>query len=366
MELVVVLDFGGQFNQLIARRVRELSVYCEMHPYDIPFEKLMAMNPKGIIFSGGPASVLEPDAPRCDPRIFSTGVPILGICYGMQLMALELGGKVIPVDLREYGKCMLNSHELMLFDGIPDSTQVWMSHGISIMEPPPGFAVSGSTESCPIASMEDYDRKLFGVQFHPEVRHTPFGSQILKNFLYKICGCTGDWSLSHFITHTVSEIQAQVGDHPIICGLSGGVDSSVAAALVHRAVGDKLTCVFVDHGLLRKGEAEQVVTTFRDNLHYKLVHVDARNRFLDKLAGVDDPEKKRKIIGAEFIRVFEDEANKLGDIPFLVQGTVYPDVIESGTKTSATIKSHHNVGGLPDDLEFELVEPLRLLFKDEV
>ncbi|NLV16409.1 MAG: glutamine-hydrolyzing GMP synthase [Syntrophomonadaceae bacterium] len=366
MELVVVLDFGGQFNQLIARRVRELSVYCEMHPYDIPFEKLMAMKPKGIIFSGGPASVLEPGAPRCDPRVFSAGVPILGICYGMQLMALELGGQVIPVDLREYGKCILNRRESMLFDGIPDSSQVWMSHGISITEVPPGFAVSGSTENCPIAGMEDYDRKLFGVQFHPEVKHTPFGNHILKNFLYKICGCTGDWSLSHFITQTVSQIKEQVGDHPIICGLSGGVDSSVAAALVHRAVGDKLTCVFVDHGLLRKGEAEQVVTTFRDNLHFKLVHVDARHRFLDKLAGVDDPEKKRKIIGAEFIRVFEDEANKLGDIPFLVQGTVYPDVIESGTKTAATIKSHHNVGGLPEDLEFQLVEPLRLLFKDEV
>jgi len=365
-ELVVVLDFGGQYNQLIARRVRELSVYSEMHPFDIPYEELLALKPKGIILSGGPASVYMPEAPRCDPRIFSSGIPVLGICYGMQLLAQELGGKVEHAELREYGKCHFKSDGSILFDGLPEEQQVWMSHGLSIAQVPPGFVVSGRTDNCAVASMSDTKRNLFGVQFHPEVRHTPCGNDILRNFLFKICGCRGDWNLSHFITAAVEQIRQQVGDKPIICGLSGGVDSSVAAALVHRAVGDQLTCIFVDHGLLRKGEAEQVVTTFRNNLHINLVHVDAGPRFLARLAGVEDPEEKRKIIGHEFIRVFEDEARKLGDIPFLVQGTLYPDVIESGTRTAATIKSHHNVGGLPEDMKFQLVEPLRLLFKDEV
>lgn len=365
-ELIIVLDFGGQYNQLIARRVRELSVYSEMHPYDIPYEELLAMKPKGIILSGGPASVHLPNAPHCDPRIFSSGIPVLGICYGMQLLAQVLGGRVENAELREYGKCMLQIDPSILYDGLAGQMQVWMSHGLAIAQVPPGFTVTGRTENCMAASMADTDRNLFGVQFHPEVRHTPFGNDILRNFLFKICGCRGDWNLSHFISQTVKHIKEQVGDQPIICGLSGGVDSSVAAALVHRAVGDKLTCIFVDHGLLRKGEAEQVVSTFSDHMHMNLVHVDASDRFLNKLAGVEDPEQKRKIIGNEFIRVFEDEARKLGDIPFLVQGTLYPDVIESGTRTAATIKSHHNVGGLPDDMEFELVEPLRLLFKDEV
>lgn len=366
-ELIAVLDFGGQYNQLIARRVRELSVYSEMYPYDISYEELMALNPRGIILSGGPASVYLPDAPRCDPRIFTCGIPVLGICYGMQLLAQDLGGRVENTELREYGKCMLQTlNSSILYDGLPDEMQVWMSHGLAIAEVPPGFVVTGRTENCPVASMADPERKLFGVQFHPEVRHTPLGMEILKNFLFKVCGCRGDWTISHFITQAIEQIKKQVGDQPVICGLSGGVDSSVAAALVHRAVGDKLTCIFVDHGLLRKGEAEQVITTFRNHMRMNLVHVDASDRFLDKLAGVEDPEQKRKIIGNEFIRVFEDEARKLGDIPFLVQGTLYPDVIESGTRTAATIKSHHNVGGLPEDMEFELVEPLRLLFKDEV
>lgn len=364
-ELVIVLDFGGQYNQLIARRVRELAVYSEMHPYDIPYEELLAMRPKGIILSGGPASVKLPEAPHCDPRIFSSGIPVLGICYGMQLLAQELGGTV-NAELREYGKCMLYPEDSILYDGLPGEMQVWMSHGLSIAQVPPGFTVTGKTQNCSVASMADPERGLFGVQFHPEVRHTPFGNDILKNFLIKVCGCRGDWNLSHFISQTVKQVQEQVGNQSVICGLSGGVDSSVAATLVHRAVGDKLTCIFVDHGLLRKGEAEQVVTTFGTHMRMNLVHVDASHRFLTKLAGVEDPEQKRKIIGREFIRVFEDEARKLGDIPFLVQGTLYPDVIESGTRTAATIKSHHNVGGLPDDMEFQLVEPLRLLFKDEV
>ncbi len=366
-ELIAVLDFGGQYNQLIARRVRELSVYSEVYPYDIPYEELMALKPRGIILSGGAASVYLPDAPRCDPRILTCGIPILGICYGMQLLAQALGGRVGNTELREYGKCTLQTlNSSLLYDGLPDEMQVWMSHGLAIAQVPPGFVVTGRTENCPVASMEDPQRHLIGVQFHPEVRHTPLGMEILKNFLYKVCGCRGDWTISHFITQTVEQIQEQVGEQPVICGLSGGVDSSVAAALVHRAVGDKLTCIFVDHGLLRKGEAEQVVTTFKNHMQMNLVHVDAGERFLNKLVGVEDPEQKRKIIGNEFIRVFEDEARKLGNIPFLVQGTLYPDVIESGTSTAATIKSHHNVGGLPDDMEFELVEPLRLLFKDEV
>ncbi|MGE5372083.1 MAG: glutamine-hydrolyzing GMP synthase [Solirubrobacterales bacterium] len=367
-ELVVVLDFGGQYNQLIARRVRELAVYSEMLPFDIPYEQLMAMKPKGIIFSGGPASVHLEGAPKCDSRILSSGIPVMGICYGMQLMAQELGGRVDRADLREYGRCNLNvtAADDDLFAGVPAEMQVWMSHGDHLTEAPAGFAVTALTGNSPVAAMSDPARKLYGVQFHPEVRHTPYGNDILKNFLYKVCGCSGDWDLKQFIAQTVAEIRAQAGDAQVVCGLSGGVDSSVAAALVHRALGDKLTCIFVDHGLLRKDEAEQVVATFRDHMKINLVHADASERFLSKLAGVSDPEQKRKIIGNEFIRVFEDEAAKVGGAKFLVQGTLYPDVVESGTKTAATIKSHHNVGGLPEDMEFELIEPLRLLFKDEV
>ena len=364
-ELVIVLDFGGQDNQLIARRVRELAVYSEVRSYDISYEEMLAMRPKGIILSGGPASVEMPKAQHCDPRIFSSRIPVLGIGYGMQLLAKELGGAVNS-ELRENGQCMLYPGDSILYDGLPREMQVWMSRGLSVAQVPPGFAVTGKTDNCPVASMADPERNLFGVQFYPEVHQTPLGNDMLKNFLFKVCGCRGDWNQKGFIGQMVKQIQEQVGDQRIICGLSGGVDSSVAAALVHRAVGDKLICIFVDHGLMRKGEAEQVVTTFRTHMQMNLVHVDASDRFLSKLAGVEDPEQKRKIIGHEFIRVFEDEARKLGRIPFLVQGTIYPDVIESGTKTAATIKTHHNVGGLPDDMEFELVEPLRFLFKDEV
>jgi GMP synthase (glutamine-hydrolysing) len=364
-ELVIVLDFGGQDNQLIARRVRELAVYSEVRSYDISYEEMLAMRPKGIILSGGPASVEMPEAPHCDPRIYSSGIPVFGIGYGMQLLTQELGGTV-STELRESGQSVLYPEDSILYDGLPREIEVWMNRGLSIDQVPPGFTVTGKTDNTRVASMADPERKLYGVQFYPEAHQTQFGNDILKNFLYKVCKCRGDWDQKGFINQMVRQIQAQVGDQRIICGLSGGVDSSVAAALVHRAVGDKLICIFVDHGLMRKGEAEQVVDTFGTQMKMNLVHVDASDRFLSQLAGVEDPEQKRKIIGHEFIRVFEDEARKLGNIPFLVQGTIYPDVIESGTKTAATIKSHHNVGGLPDDMEFELVEPLRFLFKDEV
>lgn len=366
-ELVLVIDFGGQYNQLIARRVRDLGVYSEMIPYDTPLAEIKEKRPRGLIFSGGPASIHLPGAPLCDMGIFELGVPILGICYGMQLMADQLGGEVSPAQIREYGKTFL---EVVagdpLFSGLERKMQVWMSHGDSIKQVPDGFAVTARTPDCPVAAMSDPARGLFGVQFHPEVKHTPLGDEILKNFLFRICGCQGTWNLTNFIAETVAEIRNRVGDRKVLCALSGGVDSSVAAVLVDRAVGKNLTCVFVNHGLLRKGEAEQVVRTFRDERKMNLVYVDATKRFLDQLKGVVDPEAKRKIIGREFIRVFEEEADRIGKVDFLVQGTLYPDVIESGTKTAATIKTHHNVGGLPDDIQFKLVEPLRLLFKDEV
>lgn len=367
-ELVIVLDFGGQYNQLIARRVRELSVFCEMHPFDIPFEELRDMNPRAIIFSGGPASVHESDAPHCDPRVFEMGIPVLGICYGHQLMAEMLGGQVQCSEFREYGRSIMKvlDSSMPLLQGLEMESQVWMSHGDSIKAVPPGFYVLASTDSCPVAAMADPHRHLYGLQFHPEVRHTVFGQEIISNFLFKICAMRGDWNLTSFIEESVAEIRRVAGDKKVLCGLSGGVDSSVAAALVHRAVGDNLTCVYVDNGLMRKNESEQVVQTFQNQMHMNLIHADARERFLVKLAGVTEPERKRKIIGEEFIRVFEAEARKLGQIDFLVQGTVYPDVIESGTRTAHTIKSHHNVGGLPDDMQFALIEPLRLLFKDEV
>ena len=366
-ELVLVLDFGGQYNQLIARRVRELSVYCEMVPYDISFAEVEARKPKGIILTGGPASVHGKDAPHCDSRIISMGVPVLGICYGMQLLAQELGGTVKSSQLREYGRTSLQiNHQSPLFKEISSPTQVWMSHGDSIESVPDGFQIDAVTGNCPFAAFSDNGRKLYGVQFHPEVKHTLEGMKVLHNFLFEICGLKGDWDLSDFISEKVEEIRRQVGDKKVLCGLSGGVDSSVAAALVHKAVGDQLVCVYVDNGLMRKGESEQVIDTFGRHMHMNLVFADAGERFLSKLAGVKDPEKKRKIIGEEFIRVFEVEAKKLGRIDYLVQGTIYPDVVESGTKTAHTIKSHHNVGGLPEDMQFELVEPLRLLFKDEV
>ncbi|MGE5381048.1 MAG: glutamine-hydrolyzing GMP synthase [Methylocystaceae bacterium] len=366
-ETVLVLDFGGQYNQLIARRVRELGVYSEMLPFDTPYDEIMSRQPRGIIFSGGPASVHLTDAPVCDPRVLTSNIPILGICYGMQLIAKLQGGEVRRGEVREYGKSELKiNRNDGLFSDLPGAIQAWMSHGDTIFQIPTGYEIEATTGNCPVAAMSNRAQKIYGVQFHPEVRHTPLGNQILRNFLYQVCECKGDWNLTRFIDQAVEDIRQRVGTGKVLCGLSGGVDSSVAAALVHRAVGDQLTCVFVDHGLLRKGEAEQVVTTMGEHMKINLVHVDASERFLGKLRGIDDPEAKRKIIGTEFIRVFEDEARKLGQVDYLVQGTLYPDVIESGTRTAATIKSHHNVGGLPKDMQFKLVEPLRLLFKDEV
>nr|WP_216363935.1 MULTISPECIES: glutamine-hydrolyzing GMP synthase [unclassified Moorella (in: firmicutes)] len=366
-EIVLVLDFGGQYNQLIARRIREAGVYSEMIPFNTPLEEILARRPKGIVFSGGPASVYSPGAPRIDRALYESGIPILGICYGMQLMAHDLGGRVEAAAGREYGKTELEvTTDDILFAGLPRTMQCWMSHGDYISAPPPGFRVTARSAYTPVAAMSDPGRRLYGVQFHPEVKHTPLGQEMLRRFLFQVCGCRGDWSVSSFIEEQVAAIRERVGDGRVLCALSGGVDSSVAAALVHRAVGDRLTCVFVNHGLLRQGEAEQVQKTFGQALKVNLIYVDAGERFLAKLAGVTDPEEKRKIIGHEFIRVFEEEARKLGKVDFLVQGTLYPDVIESGTETAAVIKSHHNVGGLPEDMELELIEPLRLLFKDEV
>ena len=366
-ELVLVIDFGAQYSQLIARRVRECGVYSEIIPYHASLAEIAAKKPKGIIFSGGPNSVYGEKAPHSDPGIYSLGVPVLGICYGMQLMALQLGGEVARSEAREYGHADLNHDvEAALFKGIAAPTPVWMSHGDSIVRPPAGFVVSANTSNTPTAAMSNDALKLYGVQFHPEVVHTREGTPLLKNFLFNICGCRGDWNMGSFVDMAVSKIREQVGDKKVLCGLSGGVDSSVAAVLVHRAVGDQLTCVFVDHGFMRKDEAKQVVHTFRDEFHINLVHVDASERFMNRVAGVTEPESKRKIIGEEFIRVFESEAEKIGASDFLVQGTLYPDVIESGTSTAAVIKSHHNVGGLPEDMKFALVEPLRELFKDEV
>jgi GMP synthase (glutamine-hydrolysing) len=366
-ELVLVIDFGAQYSQLIARRVRECGVYSEIIPYHASLAEIAAKKPKGIIFSGGPNSVYGEKAPHSDPGIYSLGVPVLGICYGMQLMALQLGGEVARSEAREYGHADLNHDvEAALFKGIAAPTPVWMSHGDSIVKPPTGFVVSANTSNTPTAAMSNVAQKLYGVQFHPEVVHTREGTPLLKNFLFDICGCKGDWNMGSFIDMAVAKIREQVGDKKVLCGLSGGVDSSVAAVLVHRAVGDQLTCVFVDHGFMRKDEAKQVVHTFRDEFHINLVHVDASERFMHRVAGVTEPESKRKIIGEEFIRVFESEAEKIGASDFLVQGTLYPDVIESGTSTAAVIKSHHNVGGLPEDMKFALVEPLRELFKDEV
>lgn len=370
-EVVIVLDFGGQYNQLIARRVRELNVYSEMLPYFATLDEIKAKNPKGIIFSGGPASVYAENAPQVDPGIFELGIPILGICYGMQLMAHVLGGDVRRAGKREYGKAIIDVQpESPLFSGLENKQQCWMSHGDLVAGAPQGFETCGTTSDTPYASFYNEERKLYGVQFHPEVKHTTYGMDILKNFVYKICGCRGEWSMGSFIDEQVESIKQRVGDKRVLCALSGGVDSSVAAVLVHRAIGDQLTCVYVDHGFMRKGESEKVQETFREKFQMNLVFVDARQRFMDKIEGVSDPEEKRKIIGNEFIRVFEDEAlvraKEYGEMDFLVQGTLYADVIESGTTTAATIKSHHNVGGLPEDMKFELIEPLRLLFKDEV
>jgi len=365
--MVLVMDFGGQYSQLIARRIRECGVYCEIVPFNTAIAKIKELAPKGIIFSGGPSSVYQDGAPHCDSAIFQQDIPILGICYGMQLSAHLLGGNVAHATSREYGntRLFIDRHS-DIFSEISPETQVWMSHGDYIAAPPAGFAVTAHSNSSPVAAMANADKRIYGVQFHPEVVHTPEGMKMLRNFLFDICKCEGDWDMGSFVDQAVAEIRRRVGNKRVLCGLSGGIDSSVAAVLVHRAVGDQLTCVFVNHGFLRKGEPEQVVQTFRDGFHMNLVYADVVDRFMVRMNGVVDPETKRKIIGEEFIRVFETEAAKLGDIEFLVQGTLYPDVIESGTATAAVIKSHHNVGGLPDDMTFKLVEPLRDLFKDEV
>jgi len=365
---VVVLDYGGQYSQLIARRVRECGVFSELLPHHVGAAEVARRRPKGLILSGGPASVYADGAPALERELLDLGIPVLGICYGMQLVARELGGRVEGAEVGEYGRSELTIHEPgALFAGLPDQQPCWMSHRDTVYEAPPGFTALASSTQSPVAAFESVERGVFGIQFHPEVVHTPFGQDILTHFLRDVCGCDMAWSPASIVEEQIASIRAQVGDAKVICGLSGGVDSSVAALLVHRAIGDQLTCVFVDHGMMRKNEGEQVVATFRDHFKVPLVAVDAEARFLDRLAGVSDPERKRKIIGAEFIRVFEEEAAKLQDARFLVQGTLYSDVIESGGGTGAsTIKSHHNVGGLPDDLQFELVEPLRSLFKDEV
>ncbi|MED4989786.1 glutamine-hydrolyzing GMP synthase [Parageobacillus toebii] len=366
-EMIIVLDFGSQYNQLITRRIREFGVYSELHPHTITAEKIQEMNVKGIIFSGGPNSVYDDNAFTCDPKIFELGLPILGICYGMQLMTHHLGGKVEKATHREYGKAMIQVRNASaLFERLPDEQVVWMSHGDLVTAPPEGFTVDAVSASCPIAAMSNEAKKFYAVQFHPEVRHSVYGNDILRNFVFDVCQCKGDWTMESFIDSEVRKIRELVGDKKVLCALSGGVDSSVAAVLVHRAIGDQLTCIFVDHGLLRKGEAESVMKTFREGFHMNVIKVDAKERFLSKLKGVTDPEQKRKIIGNEFIYVFDDEAAKLEGIEFLVQGTLYTDIIESGTATAQTIKSHHNVGGLPEDMKFKLIEPLNTLFKDEV
>ena len=369
-ELVLVLDFGGQYNQLIARRVRECNVYCEVHPYNLSVEKIREMNPKGIIFTGGPNSVYGENSPLCDKAIFELGIPVLGICYGSQLMSHVLGGKVATAPVSEYGKTEVAVDvESKLFEGVAASTICWMSHTDYIERAPEGFKIIGHTPVCPVAAMECEEKNLYAVQFHPEVMHTQEGTKMLSNFVYNICNCSGDWKMDSFVEKTIEEIREKVGNGKALCALSGGVDSSVAAVLLSKAIGKQLTCVFVDHGLLRKNEGDEVEAIFGPEGQYDLnfIRVNAQERFYEALAGVEDPETKRKIIGEEFIRVFEEEAKKIGAVDFLVQGTIYPDIIESGLGDSAVIKSHHNVGGLPDYVDFkEIIEPLRLLFKDEV
>ena len=369
-ELIIVLDFGGQYNQLIARRVRDMNVYCEVLSYKTPLDEIVAKAPKGIILTGGPNSVYDPESPHYDKALFDTGIPVLGICYGAQLMAYTLGGRVESAKVSEYGKTEIDIDKTgMLFHDVSEKTIGWMSHTDYIAEPPEGFRITASTPVCPVAGMEDNEHAHYAVQYHPEVTHSIEGNKVLHAFVYDVCGCSGDWKMDDFVERTIEDIRAKVGDGKALCALSGGVDSSVAAVLMSKAIGKQLTCVFVDHGLLRKNEAEEVDKVFGPEGPYDLnfVHVDAHERFYAKLAGVTEPEKKRKIIGEEFIRVFEEEAKKIGAVDFLVQGTIYPDVIESGLGKSATIKSHHNVGGLPEHVDFKgLIEPLRMLFKDEV
>jgi GMP synthase (glutamine-hydrolysing) len=369
-EAIIVIDFGSQYSMLIARRIRECQVYCELVPHDTPWEKIAPLNPRGFILSGGPASVYDEEAPLAPPYIYEGHLPILGICYGMQVLTAQLGGKVAPGTQREYGHAVLylSDEDSPLFADLPSPSPVWMSHGDRIEDMPPGFRSLAYTENSPVAVMGN-DNRIFGLQFHPEVAHTPYGKTILRNFAYRVCRCQGNWTMGSFINESLAKIRDQVGSGRVICALSGGVDSAVVATLVHRAVGDQLTCIFVNNGLLRRDEAERTLNTFRLNLGMNINYVDATERFLDRLQGVTDPEVKRKAIGEEFIRVFEQEAEKIGKVDFLAQGTLYPDVIESTSsvsKASATIKTHHNVGGLPARMKLQLLEPLRYLFKDEV
>ncbi|WP_420894253.1 glutamine-hydrolyzing GMP synthase [Vaginisenegalia massiliensis] len=369
VEKIIVLDFGSQYNQLITRRIREFGVYSVLLPNETTAQEILDQgNVKGIIFSGGPHSVYGENAFTVDPAIFELGLPILGICYGMQLTTHMLGGKVEPANEREYGRSSIQVHniETGLFQGLSNVEEVWMSHGDKITAIPEGFQIVAANDSCPVAAFENSQRRIYGVQFHPEVRHSVHGNQILHNFAFDICGVQGDWTMDNFIDLEIAKIREKVGDRKVLLGLSGGVDSSVVGVLLQKAIGDQLTCIFVDHGLLRKGEGDQVMEALGGKFGLNIIRVDAKDRFLSKLAGVSDPEQKRKIIGNEFVYVFDDEASKLKGVDFLAQGTLYTDIIESGTKTAQTIKSHHNVGGLPEDMQFELIEPLNTLFKDEV
>ncbi|WP_282242256.1 glutamine-hydrolyzing GMP synthase [Psychrobacillus sp. NEAU-3TGS] len=366
-EKIVVLDFGSQYNQLITRRIREFGVYSELHPHTVTAEDLKKMNATGIIFSGGPNSVYDENAFHIDPAIYEIGVPILGICYGMQLMSQHFGGKVEKASHREYGKAEIDvKNATSLFGQLPANQVVWMSHGDHVTVAPEGFEVIATSPSCEVAAMANEAKNLYAVQFHPEVRHSIYGIELIRQFVFDICHAKGDWTMESFIEMEIEKIRQEVGDKKVLCALSGGVDSSVVAVLIHKAIGDQLTCMFVDHNLLRKDEAEGVMKTFSEGFHMNVIKIDARERFMSKLAGVSDPEKKRKIIGNEFIYVFDDEASKLEGMDFLAQGTLYTDIIESGTATAQTIKSHHNVGGLPEDMQFKLIEPLNTLFKDEV